>query len=100
MTEFCVRPEFMLGLLTEISRTRALADHETDMIEDIIALQIEPFRWNPHLEVQLLTASHSPGGIARFARRHGIANHKIAYQKLYRLRKRESRKGAAVAAKG
>lgn len=100
MSEFCVLPEFLLGLLTEVSRTRALADHETDMLEDIIAMQIEPFRWNPRLEVQLLTASASPGGIARFARRHGIVNHSIVYQKLYRLKRRSSRSGAVLLASG
>ena len=100
MSEFCVLPEFLLGLLTEVSRTRALADHETDMLEDIIAMQTEPFRWNPRLEVQLLVASHSPGGIARFARRHEIANVRIAYQKLHRLRKRIGREGASLVGAG
>jgi hypothetical protein len=100
MSEFCVRPEFMLGLLTEVSRHRALADHETDILEDIIAMQTEPFRWNSRLEVQLLTASKSPGGIARFARRHGIINHDAVYQKLARLRKRQSRQRAVMLVNG
>lgn len=97
MTEFCVRPEFMLGLLTEISRTRALADHETDMLEDIIAMQTEPFRWNPRMEVQLLAASASPGGIARFCRRHAL-DRGLVDVKLYRLRKCKIRKTATTMA--
>lgn len=100
MSEFCVRPEFLLDLLTEVSRTRALADQETDMLEDIIAMQTEPFRWNPRLDVQLIVASASPGGIARFARRHGIVNHDAVYQKLARLRKRQIRQDAAKTVKG
>lgn len=41
----------------------------------------------------LLVASHSPGGIARFARRHNITR-QMADSRLYRLRQQQKRKVA------
>lgn len=93
MAEITLPSTFVLSMLTEIGRSRALAPNETDVIEDCIAIEITPFRWNPRLDVALKVASHSPGGIARFARRHGIAPH-TAHMRLYRMRKRDKRKSA------
>ena len=93
----CVRPDFLLSLITEVGMTRALADHETDIIEDILAIEAAPFQWSHALEDELLHASTVPGGIARFARRHGIEGHWTCYMKLYRLRKRETRKNMLLA---
>lgn len=90
----CLLPEVLLGLLEEVGRHRALTDRETDLIEDIVAMDTTPFRWNPRLDGQLKTASHSPGGIARFARRYGITSGS-AYQRLDRLR-RKSRERAST----
>ncbi len=89
----CVKSDFMLCLLTELGRHRALADHETDLVEDIVNMGIIAFRWNPRADRALLTAAHSPGGIARFARRYGITG-QSAYDRLYRIRKRETRPSA------
>lgn len=93
MGEICIRSEFMLSLLGEIGRHRALSDRETDVIEDCIAQEVAPFRWNPRLDNALLVSSHSPGGIARFARRHNISR-QMADSRLYRLRQQQKRKDA------
>jgi hypothetical protein len=93
MGEICVRSDFMLSLLSEVGKARALAPHETDVIEDCIAQELIPFRWNPRLDNALLIASHSPGGIARFARRHQITR-QMADSRLYRLRQQQKRKAA------
>jgi hypothetical protein len=94
VTEFCLKPETVFALLDEVSRHRALEPNETDMMEEILAMETAPFKWNPRLEVQLLTASHSPGGIRRFAERIGVGEI-VARQKLYRLRKK--RNGCSMA---
>lgn len=99
MSEFCLRPDIVLGLLDEISRHRALEPHETDMIEELVSLEVKPFRWNPRLENQLMVASDSPGGITRFARRVGIDKW-VAYAKLHRIRARKMRKAAKAQDKG
>lgn len=88
MGEICVRSDFMLSLLGEVGKTRALAPHETDVIEDCIAQELMPFRWNPRLDNALLVASHSPGGIARFCRRIGITRG-MADARLLRIRRKQ-----------
>lgn len=80
----------LLDLLTEIGRNRALTDRETDLIEDIVMTERQPFRWNPRLDQGLQRAAICPGGIARFARRHSITP-QAAYNRLHRL-KRKGRK--------
>ncbi len=97
MTEFCLKPETAFALLDELSRHRALEPHETDLMEDIIAVlnPNEPeFKWNPRLENQLLIAASSKGGVKRFAQRHGIASVERCYVKLHRLRQRKVCKAA------
>lgn len=89
MSEICLHPEKLLGLLTEIGRHRALSDDETDILEAILEIETVPFRWNSRLDAHLLTAAHSNGGIARFARRHEITP-TAAYARLHRLRRRAS----------
>lgn len=87
MTEICVQSDFMLGLLTEIGSTRALSEQETDLIEDIVAMEQPPaFRWNPRLDQALIRSAHSKGGIRRFADRHRIT-HYAAYIRLSKIRK-------------
>lgn len=95
----CVRPEFLLSLLEEIGRNRALADHETDLIEDIVNMGMPCFRWNPRTDRALLLAANTAGGIARFARRYGISGG-AAYQRLTRLRRRHGRQMGAGRRKG
>lgn len=85
--------EILLGLLTEVSRSRALADHETDLVEEIVMLEADGFRWNPRLDQGLVRASSNAGGIARFARRHSITP-MAAYCRLSRIRGRKTRKHA------
>ncbi len=88
--EICVRAEFLLDLLNEVGGHRALADHETDLLEDIVGMEITAFAWNQRLEAALMVAASSPGGIRRFAHRHGMTDN-AAYQKLSRLRRRKMR---------
>lgn len=88
-----VRREFLLGLLNEVNRTRALTDGETDILVDLVKSPARDFRWTIHHDVALKTASHSKGGIRRFARRYGMSEN-AAYQRLYRLRQRKERKAA------
>ncbi len=87
MTEMTIASSRLLGLLDEIGRHRALTDEETDMIEEIVNQDVEPFRWNRRLDLALERASKTPGAIARFARRIGVTE-SAAYNRLFRLRKR------------
>lgn len=97
--EITVSPDLLLALLEEIGKARALADHETDIIEEIVRMGLMPFRWNPRLDGALVRAATSPGAIARFARRHGITGG-AAYQRLSRLRKRHARQIASAGCRG
>jgi len=99
MGEICMKTEMVLGLLEEVGRSRVLADHETDIIEDCLAMEVTAFRWNPRLDVALLVSSSSNGGIARFARRHEITPN-MAYVRLFRLRKRKARQDDAAEEQG
>lgn len=83
-----VRHDVLLALLDEVGKHRALADHETDLIEDIISAGHVPFRWSPAIDAELLEASRHDGGIGRFARRCGITGG-MAYARLYRIRRRQ-----------
>lgn len=87
---FCVKPDLLLDWLTEISRHRALADHETDVIEAIVCRGHQStgknFRWNARLDLALTRAAITRGGIKRFADKHGITQH-AAHMRLNRIRK-------------
>ncbi len=97
---FTINPTLVLAMLDEIGRNRALVDHETDLIEDIVTMGVIPFRWNPRLDRALLLAATSHGGIARFARRHLITR-ASADCRLTRLRlRRKKRKTDTAQAKG
>lgn len=101
MSIICVRAEFLLGLLNEVSRQRALADHETDILQDLVRNPDEPFHWTEKLCTDLLAASACGDGVRRFARRNGITDG-MAYQKLHRMRRqmRKSRKVVRRVTKG
>ena len=87
--QFCVHPDLLLDWLTEISRNRALRDHETDVIEAIVCRGHQStgknFRWNARLDLALKRASITKGGIKRFAARHGITE-MAAYKRLAKIR--------------
>jgi hypothetical protein len=89
----------LLDMLTELGRQRALTDRETDLIEDIVMQDQQPFRWSTGLDLGLQRAAITPGGIARFARRHNITAG-MAYARLHRLRKRKGGKGARQRRRG
>jgi len=90
MTEICVNSEFLLGLLTEVSRSRALAHHETDVLEAIVCRGHKSagirIRWTTTLDRKLMQASNSKGGIKRFALANGISE-MAAYRRVHVLRK-------------
>jgi hypothetical protein len=92
MTEMCFHPDKVLDWLTEISRTRALKDEETDIIEAIVCRGHQStgqrFRWNPRLDLALKRASLTKGGIKRFAEKHGMSP-QAAYDRLNKIRKGE-----------
>ena len=88
--QFCVHPDLLLDWLTEISRNRALRDHETDVIEAIVCrghkAQGVRFRWNARHDLALKRAAITKGGIRRFAERHGMSP-QAAYDRLNKIRK-------------
>jgi hypothetical protein len=92
MTEMCFHPDKVLDWLTEISRTRALKDEETDIIEAIVCRGHKStgqrFRWTVRLDLALKRASLSRGGIKRFAEKHGMSQ-QAAYDRLNKIRKGE-----------
>ncbi|MDT0507523.1 hypothetical protein [Novosphingobium sp. MMS21-SN21R] len=90
MTQICVQSDFLLTLLTEVGKHRALADHETDIIEAIVCRGHKStglrIRWTATLDRKLWQASHSKGGISRFADANKIPR-QGAYDRLLKLRK-------------
>ena len=91
----CVHPDVLLALLTELGKHRALADHETDIIEAIVCrghrstgLRI---RWAGAMDRRLVAAAKSRGGVRQFAERNGIPP-KAAYDRLSKLRKAKATK--------
>lgn len=93
MTVMTIDSARLEALICELGRHRELKPEETDLVEEIVMLDVDGFRWDPRLDQGLQRASHSAGGIARFARRHSITPG-AAYQRLTRLRKRQRRKAA------
>ena len=105
MSEMTVSSAILLGLLDEISRHRALADHETDLIEAIVVCQRKrdlgtrtgertTFKWTLTKDRALLRSAKVQGGIKRFAARHGITPN-AASSRLRVLRKTTSCETAA-----
>lgn len=93
MTDICLRPERMEALLTEINRHRALTDDEADILEAIINRGHQSRnvrrRWTASMDRKLKQASHSKGGIRRFADRQGISD-RAAYSRLHKIKAREA----------
>lgn len=83
-----IRCDLMLWILTELEKVRPLTDSETDIVEEIVTRETQPFAWSPQLDGDLLVAADRMGGIRRFAERHGITNDS-AYARLVRLRRRK-----------
>lgn len=89
MNQICVTPDFLLGLLNEIGRSRALADHETDVVEAIVMCGHRStgmrVKWTAQLDRRLLKAAATRGGIKAFAQSQGMAQW-AAYKRLQKLR--------------
>lgn len=89
MTDICIQSDFLLGLLTEVGKHRALSDHETDYIEAIVCRGHKSagirIRWTATLDRKLMQASNSKGGISRFATANNIPA-MAAYKRVAKLR--------------
>lgn len=94
-----VRADMLETLLEEIGSHRALHDTETDLLEDIVDLNSQGFRWNVRTDLALARAAHSTGGIKRFAARYGITQD-AAYSRWKRIKARQKRQAARKARKG
>lgn len=90
MQQICIQPDFLMSLLDEVSRHRALSESESMMLEATLQQghrsQSIRFRWTATLDRQLLQASTSRGGIKRFAIVHNITL-QAASNRVLRLRK-------------
>lgn len=97
MSQICLQSDLLLNLLTEIGKHRALADHETDLIEAIVCRGHRSsgnyHRWTPDMDRKLLKAANQRGGIKAFSERHGLAMWS-AYSRLRKLREAKLRKKA------
>ncbi len=95
MNQICIHADFMLAVLTEIGKHRALKDSETDIIEAIVCRGHKSkgirVRWTATLDRKLMQASHSKGGITRFADTNEIPR-QAAYDRLHKLRKAKAAK--------
>ncbi|MDG5748541.1 hypothetical protein P8Q88_10160 [Qipengyuania sp. XHP0207] len=77
--------DVMLAILEDLGKVRPLTEVESGIVEEVVPRENKEFRWNPRLDVQLMVASSSNGGIKRFADRHCISPWS-AYARLYRIR--------------
>jgi len=84
-----VKSEFLLELLTEVGRGRALTSQETDLVEEIVRGENEPcdFQWTKEHDAMLVQAAKRRG-IHRLARALGVSDG-AAYQRLHRVRRRQ-----------
>lgn len=86
----CVTPDFLMRLLDDLSRYRALADDETDLLEALVdrGHQTRGIRiqWTATMDLELLKAASMKGGVTEFARLHEISR-QAAYDRCAKLRK-------------
>lgn len=89
MSRIDVDSAWLLGLIDEINRIRALNDCEVSVVERIISVkQRQPrrsFRWTVKLDRKLVQMAEKRGGIRAFAQQHGISPH-AAHMRLCRVR--------------
>ena len=76
----------LLEMLTELGGRRPLTHIESGLVEEIVSRESEPFRWTPDLELELVACAKDPGGLRRFAQRHGISD-TMVYQKHHRMKR-------------
>ena len=97
-----VNGDMLIGLLEEVGRARALTDHETDLIEEIVAAEKgdEPFQWSEEHDRMLAMAANRKA-ICRLAHELGVSPG-AAYMRYYRAKKRKTVKmrDARFSAKG
>ena len=89
MSVIPVKSEFLLNLLTEVGKRRALSDPETDLIEEIVRSESDEceFQWTEEHDRMLAEASKRKT-IHRLARDLGVSDG-AAYARLARYRKRK-----------
>lgn len=98
-----VPADLAFRLLDELSRARALADDETDLLELIVSRGHQSrgirVQWTPKLERALWRASHSKGAVRRFAQDQGITE-MACYKRIAVLRERKARRVGKVTGAG
>lgn len=86
----CIAPDYLLALLNEIGRHRALADHETDIVEAIVCRGHRSsgirIRWTSPMDRRLINAAKRRGGVRLFAEQNGM-NPMAAHKRLEKLRR-------------
>lgn len=94
-----VNPDLAFRLLDEVSRTRALDDDESNLLEQLVCrghrTQGVRVQWNVKLDRALLRASYRKGSIRKFAADNGIPD-MACYKRLEKLRKKQAEKEARL----
>lgn len=89
-------------LLDELSRSRALADDESALLETLVCRGHQStgirITWTPKLERALLRASFRKASIRQFAADNGMSE-MCAYKRLEKLRKKQADKEARLCGK-
>lgn len=84
-----VDSSWLLSIIDEINRARALNDNEVAIVERIISVKTNrerrTFRWTAKLDRKLLAMSAERGGIRAFAKQNNISPH-AAHMRLCRIR--------------
>lgn len=94
-----VPTDLAFRLLDELSRSRALADDESALLETLVVRghrsQGVRIQWSAKLDRALLRASYRNGTIRQFAADNGMSE-MCAYKRLEKLRKKQSDKEARL----
>lgn len=94
-----VPTDLAFRLLDEVSRKRALADDESDLLEQLVCRghrsQGVRIIWTTKLDRALLRASFRNGTIRQFAADQGMSEMQ-AYKRLEKLRKKQADKEARL----
>lgn len=71
-----IEPAFLMGLLDEVGRLRALTDRESSALEDAIKAEAKPRRlhkWTREENRELLRLQHRRRGVADYAKKIGVS---------------------------
>ena len=100
MSVIPVKSEFLLDLLTEVGKRRALSDPETDLIEEIVRSESDEceFQWTEEHD-RMLEQAAKRRGIHRLALDLGVSPG-AAYLRHHRAKKRKAVKSRDGRRKG